>query len=354
MSLWNLFQNLCVRLSAAVRHTAKLTQHLRTSSSINMTQRRGMSGESEDDVLAQDVGDKGVLTWNRPKALNALNLTMVRKSYENLLKWEKEKTMVIAKGAGGKAYCAGGDVRAVTIACKNGEDYGKVFFREEYLLNCLIATYTIPYVALIDGIAMGGGLGVSVHGHYRVATEKTLTAMPETAIGLFPDVGASYFLSRLKGKLGIYLALTGYRLKGADNFFAGFATHYCPSEEIPKIERELLASNNPGNVLKPYEKSPAGLKFSLEPLVGKIDDIFSAPTMEEIVQRLEQDGTEWSKETLATLKKFSPLSMKIALKELQLGAQLSLQECLQMEYRLAYRSCEGHEFIEGMPWLKNL
>lgn len=307
-----------------------------------------MSSEGADEVLAQDVGDCGVLVFNRPKALNAVNLNMVTRTYETLLRWEKEKKLVIAKGAGGKAFCAGGDVRSITLDCKKGGDYGKNLFRTEYLANSLISTYTIPYVALIDGITMGGGLGLSVHGHYRVATEKTLCAMPETAIGLFPDVGGSYFLSRLKGKLGIYLALSGYRLKGVDNLFCGFATHYCPSAEIPRIEKEILSTKNPGQVLKPYEKAPEGAKFSLEPHINRIDSIFSAPTVEEIFQRLEKDGSDWAKETLASLRKLCPLSMKITLKQVTLGANLTLQECLQMEYRLATRSCEGHNFVEGV------
>lgn len=342
--------NLCLKLSSAVRHAAKssLKQKLSLSSVQSSVQRRAMSTEAEDEVIAQDAGDCGVMILNRPKALNAVNLNMVQKGYETLLRWEKEKKLVIAKGAGGKAFCAGGDVRTITIESAKGGDYGKDLFKTEYMLNCLIATYTIPYIALIDGITMGGGLGLSVHGHYRVATEKTLSAMPETAIGLFPDVGGSYFLSRLKGKLGIYLALSGYRLKGVDNFFVGFATHYCPSAEIPKIEKDLLAIKNPSQVLRPYEKAPEGSKFSLEPHLNKIDSIFSAPTMEEIFQRLEKDGSDWSKETLTSLKKLCPLSMKITLKQLQLGANLSLQECLQMEYRLGYRSCEGHNFIEGV------
>lgn len=347
-SLFVLFQNLGLKLSSSVRFAAKpLLKVKYRLSPAPVLQRRVMSSEAENEILTQDIGGKGVLSLNRPKALNSLNLTMIQKLYSTLLQWEKEKSMVIIKGLGGRAFCAGGDVRSITLANKKGEDYGKRTFHTEYLLNCLIATYTIPYVALIDGVTMGGGLGISVHGHYRVATEKTLCAMPETAIGLFPDIGASYFLSRLKGHLGIYLALTGYRLKGIDNLFVKFATHYCPSSEVPKIEKELLACKNPREVLEPFEKVPEGAKFSLEPYLNKIDDIFSALTVEEIYSRLRKDGSDWAKETLSTLQKFSPLSMKITLKELQLGSRLSLQECLQMEYRIAYRCCEGQEFIEG-------
>lgn len=167
---------------------------------------------SSDLVLAEEVNDKGVLTLNRPKALNALNLEMVQKAYEVLIRWQDTKSLVIVKGAGEKAFCAGGDVKGLVEA--RDVAAGKKFFRHEYTLNHLIGTYKIPYIAVIDGITMGGGVGVSVHGKYRIATERTLFAMPETAIGLFPDVGGSYFLPRLQGKLGAYLGLTGFRLKG--------------------------------------------------------------------------------------------------------------------------------------------
>ncbi|KAJ1524388.1 hypothetical protein ONE63_010888 [Megalurothrips usitatus] len=349
MCLTNLsFQNLCFKLSSVVCHGAKLVLKHRPpiALSSNMMQTRGLAADSEDVVLSQDVGDKGILILNRPKALNAVNLPMVQKCHETLLKWEKEKSLVICKGAGDKAFCAGGDVKTITTS--RSDEYGKRLFRIEYMMNCIIATYTIPYIALIDGITMGGGIGLSVHGHYRVATEKTLCAMPETAIGLFPDVGGSYFLSRLKGYVGIYLALTGFRLKGADNLFVGLATHYCPSSDIPKLEKELLSCKNPKEVLERYKRCPEGAKYTLEPYLNKIDNIFSAPTVEEIYERLEKDTSDWARGTLLTLKKFCPLSLKITLKQIQLGSQLSIQECLQMEYRLACRSCDGYNFTEGV------
>lgn len=179
---------------------------------------------SSDLVLAQEFGDKGVLTWNRPKSLNALNLEMVQQAYEVLLKWQDTKSLVIVKGAGEKAFCAGGDVKGLVES--RDVDAGKKFFKNEYTLDHLIGTYKIPYIALIDGITMGGGVGVSVHGKYRIATERTLFAMPETAIGLFPDVGGSYFLPRLQGKLGTYLGLTGFRLKGMTFFCVFFIERY--------------------------------------------------------------------------------------------------------------------------------
>lgn len=174
---------------------------------------------SSDIVLVNETDTAGVITLNRPKALNAATLEMVQKVYEPLKKWQDTKSLVIIKGAGGKAFCAGGDVRSLVE--KKDVAFGQTFFRTEYTLNYLVGTYRAPYVALIDGIVMGGGVGVSVHGTYRVATEKTLFAMPETKIGLFPDVGGSHFLPKLQGKLGLYLGLTGFTLKGKRQ------TNYC-------------------------------------------------------------------------------------------------------------------------------
>lgn len=166
-----------------------------------------------DSVLITETGSAGVITLNRPKALNALNFEMTKAIYEPLNRWQNSnKTVVIIKGAGGKAFCAGGDVR--NLVERRDLVASQAFFHSEYTLNNLIGTSKIPYVALIDGITMGGGVGLSVHGHFRVATEKTLFAMPETKIGLFPDVGGSYFLSRLPGKLGLFLGLTGFQLRG--------------------------------------------------------------------------------------------------------------------------------------------
>ncbi|XP_076229209.1 3-hydroxyisobutyryl-CoA hydrolase, mitochondrial-like isoform X1 [Nomia melanderi] len=180
----------------------------------NIVGNKGVQINNEDDILIKDVENRGIITLNRPKALNALNLSMVEKIYSILKKWETSKKLVILEGTGEKAFCAGGDVKSIVVALKeNDNNLGETFFRKEYTLNHLIGTYKIPYVALINGITMGGGVGLSVHGKYRVATEKTLFAMPETAIGLIPDVGGTYFLPRLKGKLGLYLGLTGERLK---------------------------------------------------------------------------------------------------------------------------------------------
>ncbi|XP_057407480.1 3-hydroxyisobutyryl-CoA hydrolase, mitochondrial isoform X3 [Balaenoptera acutorostrata] len=206
------------------KRTNIILQHLRMSKHT----------DAAAEVLLERKGCAGVITLNRPKFLNALNLSMIRQIYPQLKKWEQdpEAFLIIIKGAGGKAFCAGGDIRVISEARKANQKIAQDFFREEYMLNNAIDSCQKPYIALIHGITMGGGVGLSVHGQFRVATEKSLFAMPETAIGLFPDVGGGYFLPRLQGKLGCFLALTGFRLKGRDVYAAGIATHFVDSEKV--------------------------------------------------------------------------------------------------------------------------
>ncbi|XP_034127324.1 3-hydroxyisobutyryl-CoA hydrolase, mitochondrial isoform X2 [Drosophila guanche] len=305
--------------------------------------------QSSSSVLATESSNKGMIILNRPKALNAINLEMVRKIYKHLKKCEKSKSLLIIKGTGDKAFCAGGDVRALVEA--GPTDESKSFFREEYTTNALIGNYKIPYIAIIDGITMGGGVGLSVHGKYRVATDRTMFAMPETAIGLFPDVGGSYFLPRLQGKLGLYLGLTGYRLRGADAYYAGIATHYCDSSKIPELETALLNCPDADDVpelLENFHTQPEK-PFSLQPVLKQINKNFAADSVEGILENLENDGSDWAKKTLATLCKMSPTSMKVTYRQLELGSQLSLTQCLIMEYRLAVRHLEDRaDFKEGV------
>ncbi|XP_026833946.1 3-hydroxyisobutyryl-CoA hydrolase, mitochondrial isoform X2 [Drosophila erecta] len=304
--------------------------------------------QSSSSVLATESSNKGMIILNRPKALNAINLEMVRKIYKHLKKCEKSKSLLIIKGTGDKAFCAGGDVRALVEA--GPTDESKSFFREEYSTNALIGNYKIPYIAIIDGITMGGGVGLSVHGKYRVASDRTLFAMPETAIGLFPDVGGSYFLPRLQGKLGLYLGLTGYRLRGGDVFYSGIATHYCESSKIPDLETALLNCPDADDVpelLQKFHSTPEK-PFSLDPVLEQINKNFSADSVEGILENLQNDGSEWAKKTLETLSKMSPTSMKVTFRQLELGSQLSLAQCLIMEYRLAVRHLERSDFKEGV------
>ncbi|XP_033473419.1 3-hydroxyisobutyryl-CoA hydrolase, mitochondrial [Epinephelus lanceolatus] len=317
-----------------------------------------MSSRVEPEVLLERVGCAGVITINRPKVLNALNLTMVQQIYPQLKKWENDNEIdiVIIRGAGGKAFCAGGDIRAVTEAGKVGDPLAEDFFREEYILNNAIGSCRKPYIALIEGITMGGGVGLSVHGRFRVATEKTLFAMPETAIGLFPDVGGGYFLPRLRGKLGLFLALTGFRLKGRDVQRAGVATHFVESKKIPDLEKELVDLKSPSaedvsKVLDSYQNQSSldsEKPFVLDKHMSDIDRLFSSSSVEGIVQNLKADGSEFANKQAETLSKMSPTSLKITYRQLQAGATLSLQDVLVMEYRLSQACMRGCDFYEGV------
>ncbi|XP_030435517.1 3-hydroxyisobutyryl-CoA hydrolase, mitochondrial isoform X1 [Gopherus evgoodei] len=314
--------------------------------------------DSTAEVLLEKRGCAGVITLNRPKALNAFNLSMIRQIFLQLKTWEKdpETFLIIIKGTGGKAFCAGGDIRAITDAGKVGDRLTQDFFREEYILNNAIGTCQKPYVALIDGITMGGGVGLSVHGHFRVATEKTLFAMPETAIGLFPDVGGGYFLPRLSGKIGYCLALTGFRLKGRDSQKAGIATHFVESEKLPALEEDLIALKSPSkenvaDVLNSYHmkcKIDQEKQFVLDEHMDKINSLFSANSMEEIIQNLKQDGSPFALKQLETINKMSPTSLKMTLRQLREGASMNLQDVLIMEYRLSQACMSGHDFYEGV------
>uniref|UniRef100_A0A8C7Y6P2 3-hydroxyisobutyryl-CoA hydrolase n=1 Tax=Oryzias sinensis TaxID=183150 RepID=A0A8C7Y6P2_9TELE len=325
-----------------------VSPRLRSIHRLQRIQAHMMSSHGEPEVLLDKVGRAGVITMNRPKVLNALNLTMIRQILPQLKKWENdaETDIVIIKGAGGKAFCAGGDIRAVTEAGKVGDSLAQDFFREEYTLNNTIGSFKKPYIAFIGGITMGGGVGLSVHGRFRVATEKTLFAMPETAIGLFPDVGGGYFLPRLQGKLGLFLALTGFRLKGRDVQRAGVATHFVDSVKV------LHLMVNLGRSVKAAVRShvhfkvdfiAAGQEHFLSP-----NRLFSASSMEGIMQNLKADGSEFAKKQAEVLSKMSPTSLKITYRQLQAGATLSLQEVLVMEYRLSQACMRGCDFYEGV------
>ncbi|XP_034829994.1 3-hydroxyisobutyryl-CoA hydrolase, mitochondrial-like [Maniola hyperantus] len=316
---------------------------LRLLPQVTSVLRRTMSTQ-EPDVIFETLNNAGIVTLNRPKALNSLNTSMVTKLLPQLQEMESSKRLVIVKGAGDKAFCAGGDVKAAIDKVE-----GSIFFHTEYNVNYLIGKYKIPYIAFLNGITMGGGLGLSVHGRYRVATEKTMIAMPETKIGLFPDVGGSYFLPRLQVNLGLYLGLTGDRLKGKDVVKAGIATHFVSSKRLYELEKLLSRCTNDvevDNLLNKFNEPPE--EFSLAPNIKHINYCFAASTVEEIIERLEKVQNDWSVKTLETLHQMCPGSLKITMRALQRGAQLDLPQCLRMEYRLACRAIENHDFPEGV------
>ncbi|KAG9271727.1 3-hydroxyisobutyryl-CoA hydrolase, mitochondrial isoform X1 [Astyanax mexicanus] len=336
----------------------KTALSLRSVYRLHKIQAHLMSSNASPEVLFERVGNAGVIILNRPKALNALTLNMIRHIYPQLKKWESdsETSIVIIKGAGDKAFCAGGDIRALSDAGKVGDPLVKELFREEYILNNATGTCKKPYIALIDGITMGGGVGLSVHGRFRVATEKTLFAMPETAIGLFPDVGGGYFLPRLQGKLGLFLALTGFRLRGRDVQKAGVATHFVESEKIGALEKDLVDLKVPSvsdvaQVLDSYHQQStldAEKPFVLQQHTEAIDRLFTASSVEEIMENLQKDGSAFAQKQLEILSKMSPTSLKLTFRQQQAGATMTLQEVFVMEYRLTQACMRGHDFYEGV------
>lgn len=292
---------------------------------------------------------------SRPQALNALTLDMIRQLDPRLRAWAEDLDVkaVLLRGQGEKAFCAGGDVRAVWEAGRTGGSLTRDFFYEEYTLNRRIHAFPKPYIALIDGITMGGGVGLSVHGSHRIAGERTMIAMPETAIGFFPDVGATYVLPRLEGEIGLYMALTGVRLKAADALYAGLATHYMPSERIHELADALAASQWTGEPRSVVEKVLEG--FAADPGPGPltaqreaIDRCFGQERVEDIIAALEEEGSDWAQETLSTLEKRSPTSLKLSFTALRRGARMSFDDCMVMEYRISQACMAGHDFYEGI------
>ncbi len=298
-------------------------------------------------VVASRDGRIGHILLERPKALNALDLAMIRAMQAALDSWRDDPGVhaVVIEGAGGRAFCAGGDIRAIrTLALAGEAEAVETFFREEYALNASIDEYAKPYVALIDGICMGGGIGVSVHGQIRVTTEAGLFAMPETAIAMFPDVGATFMLPRLPGQLGLYLGLTGARMQGADAVHAGIATHFVPQADLPALRADL-ARDGVAAVAVHARSLP---EFSLAPHRAAIDRCFGADSVPEIVTRLAQEGTEWARETLATLRAMSPSSLMWSFAAVRRGGLLSLRDALAAELALTRHVTRHPDFAEGV------
>ncbi|MCK6452111.1 MAG: enoyl-CoA hydratase/isomerase family protein [Alphaproteobacteria bacterium] len=312
------------------------------------------------DILLERRGAIGLATLNRPLALNALTLPMIRAYWRRLDAWEHDPEVkaVVLRGAGERAFCAGGDIRAIHDAGKAGDRLTRDFFREEYALNHRIHAMAKPHVALIDGITMGGGVGLSVHGSHRIATERTLFAMPETGIGLFPDVGGGYFLPRCPGETGMYLALTGARLKAADALHCGVATHAVAGAEIAALIEALAGADYGRNAHGAVNRVLAGFTVAageapIAPHRATIDRCFAAGSVEAILDALTADGSagdhsEWARQQRAVILTKSPTSLKITHRQLRAAAFMSLAEDLTMEYRLTQACIAGHDFYEGV------
>lgn len=308
-----------------------------------------------DDILFNRRGALAVVTLNRPKALNALTLEMCRAFDSRLQEWadDDEVAAVLLKGSGDRAFCAGGDVRAIWESARDGSALRAEFFAAEYRLNRRIFHFSKPYIALIDGITMGGGAGVSIHGSHRVATENTLFAMPETGIGLFPDVGTTYALPRLPGGLGLYLGLTGVRLRAADCLYAGVATNYVERAQLRDLEDTFAALEwseigavDAERVIGLYRDEPAPA-----PMVEHreaIDRCFVGDSVEEVLGKLRAEPGDWARETLATLMSRSPSSLKVAFRAIRDGASMDFDDAMTMEFRLSQACTSAPDFAEGV------
>lgn len=315
----------------------------------------------EDQVLVEEKSSARILMLNRPRQLNALSFQMISRLMELFDAYEEDSNvkLIIVKG-NGRAFCAGGDVSAVAHDSNEGSwRLGANFFWKEYILIYIMATYCKPQVSILNGIVMGGGAGVSLHGRFRVATEKSVFAMPETALGLFPDVGASYFLSRLPGFFGEYVGLTGARLDGAEMLACGLATHFVPSARLALLEEALCKadSSDPviiSKIIDEYSQQPFLKEQSAYHRLNAIDRCFSRRTVEEIISALEREALNkadnWISAAIQSLKAASPTSLKISLRLIRQGRLQGVGQCLVLEYRLVCHVLQGEfskDFFEG-------
>lgn len=301
------------------------------------------------DVLLRTDGRAAHITLNRPRALNALNHGMIRAVDEALTAWEHDPAVhsVVITGAGERGLCAGGDIRAVHDDARDGDGTAAAaFWRDEYRLNARIAHYPKPYVAIMDGIVMGGGVGISAHGSMRIVTERSRVAMPETGIGFVPDVGGTHLLSRAPGELGTHLGLTGTQIGAADAVLCGLADHYVPSAALPALLADLAALPAQEAVARHEQPLP---EAELPRHREWIDACYSAGTVEEIAERLLAYGDPAAKEAAETLLSKSPTSLKITLTALRRARRAgTLEAALDQEFRIACRMLATPDLVEGV------
>lgn len=332
-----------------------------------------LPGDEANDVVFESKYGLRTVMLNRPKKLNSLNGSMIRKIVPRLVEWEKSDmaNIVVMKGAGEKALCAGGDVAALAKYNQEGPDGWKQsadYFGLEYQLDHYIATYQKPYIAFMDGITMGGGVGLSIHAPFRIATEKTVFAMPETTIGFFPDVGASFFLPRMNGSVGTYLALTSERLTGPNVFYSGVATHYLHSTSLPDLEARLaelrFRDDDPlptrlEIINETLEEFCTGLPYD-QPmqLSGEvrraIDRCFSKNNVGDIITALKEERgatEEWAQKQLDTLHKRSPTAVHVTLRQMRVGGKWDIAETFHKEHQIASKFMQHHDFTEGVTAL---
>ncbi|WGM21125.1 enoyl-CoA hydratase/isomerase family protein [Paenarthrobacter sp. OM7] len=302
--------------------------------------------ETEDEVLFERRGHLGIVTLNRPKAVNALNAGMVQAMFRQLTEWADDDAVatVLVRGAGDRGLCAGGDIVAIYKDMLHGGTETAEFWADEYRLNSLIAHYPKPYVAFMDGLVLGGGVGISAHGSVRVVTERTRTGMPETTIGFVPDVGGTLLLSRSPGETGTHAALTGAHLSGSDALFLGLADHFVPSENLRALAEALESSTPEAAVGRFAQAAPDS---ALAAQREWIDAAYVYDDAEEIVRSLRSAGAE-AAAAADTIEAKSPTSVKVALESLRRVRGLSLEEALDQEYRVGLRCLAGPDFREGI------
>jgi enoyl-CoA hydratase len=314
-----------------------------------------MNAVEEGDLIARVEGGAGVIRLNRPKAINAVTLEMLRDIETALDRFEADPAVavILLEGAGERGLCAGGDIRALWESSKVNGDLGKILWREEYILNARIKTFPKPYVAFMDGIVMGGGVGLSAHASHRVVTDRTKLAMPEVGLGFFPDVGGTYLLSRSPGEIGTFFGLTGQTMNGPDAIHAKFADAVVPAAKLPELRdalTKLRSSATAGDVSKLINGFATGdAAGAVAAKQAMIDALFGFDRMEDIVAALKRDGTEFAQATLKTLGEKSPRGMVVTLKLLRLARKMSsLEECLVREYRAALEVFRSDDFREGV------
>ncbi|MBX9746722.1 MAG: enoyl-CoA hydratase/isomerase family protein [Hyphomonadaceae bacterium] len=311
------------------------------------------------DILTNAANGLGHITLNRPAALHALNTHMCANMIQALLAWRDDASInaiLLDHASGTRGFCAGGDIRMIAESGAGDGKEARAFFYTEYQLNHLLFTYPKPIVALIDGVTMGGGVGISMPARFRIATENTTYAMPETGIGLFPDVGGGWYLPRKSGQIGMWLALTGARLKAADCLIAGIATHFMPTEILGPARAQIAGAAQTHNAENALDSGlealseSAGKPKDLTPEnIERINRIFARESVEAIFVALEADGSDWAQAQLATLRTKSPQAMKVSFRQMREGAAMaSFADEMRSEYRIASRVCALHDFQEGV------
>ena len=302
------------------------------------------------DVVTRIEGKVGRIRLNRPKAIHALTKDMCSAMIAALLSWREDLSVhaVMIDHAEGRGFCAGGDIVMLARSGAGDGAEARAFFHEEYRLNHLLFTYAKPTVAFMDGITMGGGVGISQPCRYRVATENSRFAMPETAIGLFPDVGGGWYLPRLPGRAGHFLALTGARLDGSECFALGLATHYMESLALDDLKAQILGDPERIEALLGESGTPPP-PARIESNLALIDRLFASDDYEEILAALEEDGSDWAKKELETLRGKSPQACKVSLRLLYDGARVQdFAHEMKQEYAVATRVVQRHDFVEGV------